>query len=112
MVEQLITATMKKEKAVLGLEEALLALQEGRAWQLVYADSFNVRGGECKNCGALLMEEGEPCAYCGKDVFAVNDLIQLAAERMIDAEGKVEQVCGPAAQRLNEVGSIGALLRF
>jgi hypothetical protein len=45
-------------------------------------------------------------------VRAVNDLIQLATERVFDLEGKVEQVRGPAAARLKEVGSIGAILRF
>jgi hypothetical protein len=49
-------------------------------------------------------------------VRAVNDLIQLAAElaaeRVFDLEGNVEQVRGPAAARLKEVGSIGAVLHF
>jgi hypothetical protein len=45
-------------------------------------------------------------------VRAVNDLIQLAAERVFDLEGKVEQVRGPAEARLKEVGSIGAGLHF
>jgi len=31
---------------------------------------------------------------------------------MFDLEGKVEQVSGPAAARLKEVGSIGAVLHF
>jgi len=112
LVEQLITAAKKKQKAVLGLDETLLALQEWRVWQLVYTDGLNLRGSECSNCAALLANEIEPCAYCGKPVRAVNDLIQLAAERVFDLEGKVEQVSGPAAAGLKEVGSIGAVLHF
>jgi pyrimidine deaminase RibD-like protein len=69
-------------------------------------------GSECTNCAALLASEIEPCAYCGKPVRAVNDLIELAAERVFDLEGKLEQVSGPAAARLKEVGSIGAVLHF
>lgn len=42
----------------------------------------------------------------------VNNLIQLAAERVFDLEGKVEQVRGPAAARLKDEGGIGAVLHF
>src|SRR4029450_7772542 len=40
LVESLITAARKKQKAVLGLEETLLALQEWRVWQLVFSGGF------------------------------------------------------------------------
>jgi hypothetical protein len=112
LVEQLITAAHKKQKAVLGIEETLLALQEWRVWQLVYTEGLNVRGSQCTNCEALLASERDPCAYCSHPVRAVSDLIQLAAERVFDLEGKIEQVRGPAAARLKEEGSIGAVLHF
>lgn len=112
LVEQLITAAKKREKAVLGLDETLLALQELRVWQLVYADEFTLRGSQCTNCGALSDRETGPCAYCGKAARALNDLIEFAATRVVEMHGKVEQVRGSAAARLQEVGSIGALLRF
>lgn len=112
LVEQLITAAKKKQKAVLGLEETLLALLEWRVWQLVYTEGFNVRGSQCTSCLALLATDNGPCAYCGHPVLVLNDLIQLATERVFDLEGKVEQVRGPAAARLKGEGSIGAVLRF
>jgi hypothetical protein len=112
LVEQLITAANKRQNAMLGLEETLLALQEWRVWQLVYTEGFNVQGSQCTNCQGLLATQNKPCDYCGRPVRAVNDLIQLATERVFDLEGKVEQVRGPAAARLKEVGSIGAILRF
>jgi peptide subunit release factor 1 (eRF1) len=112
LVNQLITAANKKQKAVLGLEETLLALQEWRVWQLVYTEGFNTRGSQCTNCRALLATENQPCRYCRHPVRVLNDLIQLATERVFDLEGKVEQVRGPAAASLKEVGSIGAVLHF
>ncbi|HBB94801.1 MAG TPA: hypothetical protein DC054_05370 [Blastocatellia bacterium] len=111
LVEQLITAAHKKQNAVVGLEHTLLALQEWRVWQLVYSEGLNLRGSQCTNCEALTASD-EPCPYCSHAVRAVNDLIQLAAERVFDLEGKVEQVRGPAGARLKEVGSIGAVLHF
>jgi len=112
LVENLITAARKREQAVLGLDETLLALQEWRIWQLVYADGLARSGAMCTNCGALQAKKNEPCAYCDKDVRLVDDLVELAASRVVEMPGKVEQVRGPAARRLDEVGSIGALLRF
>jgi hypothetical protein len=112
LVESLITAAMKERKAVLGLENTLLALQESRVWQLVYAEGFEVIGGECTNCAALVTNPRGACVYCGKPVRAVDDLMQLAAERLIDRELKTEQVRGPAATRLREVGGIGAILHY
>jgi hypothetical protein len=111
LVEQLITAAHKKQNAVVGLEDTLLALQEWRVWQLVYSEGLNLRGSQCTNCEALTASD-EPCPYCSHAVRAVNDLIQFAAERVFDLEGKVEQVRGSAAARLKEVGSIGAVLHF
>jgi len=112
LVEELITAAGKNKQAVRGLDETLLALQEFRVWQLVYADDFVPRGGQCTNCGALLAKETESCSYCGKGVRSVDDLLELAAERVLEMQGRVEQVHGPAATRLKEAGSVGALLRY
>jgi len=87
-------------------------LQEWRVWQLVYTEGFNAQGSQCTNCQGLSATENKPCAYCGRPVRVVNDVIQLATELVFDLEGKVEQVRGPAAARLKEVGSTGAILRF
>lgn len=112
LVEQLIDAANEKQKAVVGIEATLRALQEWRVWQLVYTEGFNMRGSQCTNCEALLAGEPKPCVYCGQPVREANELIQLAIERVFDLGGKVEQVRGPAAARLKEVESIGAVLHF
>lgn len=112
LIERLITAAAKKEKAVLGIDETLLALQGGRVWQLVYAEGFTARGAQCTNCEALLAKLTGPCVYCGKAMRVLDDLIETAAERVVDMEGKVEQVRGSAAARFRDAGSIGAFLRF
>jgi hypothetical protein len=38
--------------------------------------------------------------------------VAFANERVLDMQGKVEQVRAVAAERLQQAGSIGALLRF
>lgn len=112
LVESLITAAMKRQKAAVGLEQTLRALQERRVWELVYSDGYVVQGGRCTNCEALHVKDNEPCSYCGKSVRAVDDLIQLAADQVMNVDGKLEHVQGPAARRLNEVGGLGAVLHY
>jgi peptide subunit release factor 1 (eRF1) len=111
LVEQLITAGSKQNQGVLGMEGTLLALQEWRVWQLIYADGFAPRGSQCTNCGALCTGRAS-CPYCGQSTNEISDLVDLAAARVLAMQGKVEEVRGQAATRLQEVGSIGALLRF
>lgn len=112
IVEELITAAAKQQQAVLGLDRTLEAIREQRTWQLIYRDGFEARGTECTNCGALSASEGESCAYCGKAVREVDDLVERADTRVLNMHGHVEHVRGAAATRLQEVGSIGALLRY
>jgi peptide chain release factor subunit 1 len=112
LVKELITAAAKHDRAVLNLASTVRAIQEWRVWELVYADGFAPRGSQCGNCAALFAEEKETCDYCGKAVHPVDDFVERAAARVLEMRGKVEQVRGAAAEKLQEVGNIGALLRF
>lgn len=112
VVEELITAASGNERAVLRLGPTLRAIQEQRVWQFVYADDFAPSGSECTNCAALLADKMEACTYCVQAVREVNDLIDRAAARVLEQGARVEQVRGAAAGRLQEVGSIGAFLRY
>lgn len=112
LVEQLMTAAAKHQKAVIKLGATLRALQEWRVSELVYTEGFTSPGGQCTNCGALFAGEKESCDFCGKEVRQINDLIDRADTRVVEMDGKVEQVRGDAAARLGEEGGIGAFLRW
>jgi hypothetical protein len=112
LVRELIDAAGGHEKAVLKLGATLRALQEWRVLQLVYTEGFTTPGGQCVNCGALFAGVKESCDYCGQAVHVVSDLIDRADARVLEMSGRVEQVRGDAATRLQEVGSIGAFLRY
>ena len=45
-------------------------------------------------------------------VKGVSDFIDRAAERVLEMQGRVEEVRGPAAASLQEYGNIGAFLRW
>jgi peptide subunit release factor 1 (eRF1) len=95
-----------------GLKPTLRALAERRIWRLVYADGVRTRGGRCSNCGMLLALTEGACDYCGGAVQPVDDLLEQMAERVLESDGKIEEVEGDAAARLQEKGGIGAFLRF
>ena len=111
MVENLIIGDADHPSAI-GLERTLRALAEERVWRLLYAAEFRPAGGRCGNCGMLLTKTEGACDYCGGKVNRIDDLIEPIVERVIEQDGKIEQVAGDAALRLQQVGNIGAVLRY
>lgn len=112
LVQELIAAAARGERAVIGLEATVAAVQEGRVWKLIYAEGFTARGGECTQCSSLIPEERRTCPYCGGTVRPLEHFVERVVERVVEMEGRIEQVRGRAAERLSEVGHIGAVLRF
>lgn len=112
LVEELITAAAKQDRAALGLDPTLASLNEGRVWRLVYAEGFKPRGWRCGACGALYSERVDPCALCHGATSETADLMDLIAHRTLETGGKVELLRGDPAARLASRGSIGAILRF
>lgn len=112
LVEELITAAAKKGYAVTGLDATLTSLKEGRIWQLVYADGFAPQSSQCTHCSTLFSEGQTLCAYCDGPLRPVDHLIGRLTDRVVDLGGKIEQVHGEAAARLQKAGGVGAFLRF
>ena len=112
LVRQLIDAAPAHRKAVVKLAPTIQAIQEQRVWQLIYADGFAPPGAQCGNCKALYAGEKAACDYCGQAVKGVSDFIDRAAERVLEMQGRVEEVRGLAAESLQEYGNIGAFLRW
>jgi stalled ribosome rescue protein Dom34 len=111
LVDSMITAAMKGERAVLGVSATLGAIQEGRVHRMVIARDFRLEGKECGSCHVLVSDGGEKCAFCGSKLEAAPDLINRASHRVLDMGGKVQLVSGEAAAKLAKAG-IGAVLRF
>ncbi len=95
-----------------GLEPTLRALAQKRVWCLVYADGVRASGGRCSNCGTLVSRFEGACDYCGGAIKPVDDLLERMSERVLESDGKIEEVEGDAAALLEQKGGIGAFLRF
>ena len=111
MVDSMITAAMKGDRAVIGVSDTLGAIQEGRVYRLVVARDFRAEGKECVACHVLVADGKENCPFCAGKLEAAPDLINRASHRVLDMGGTIQHVSGEAATRLAQAG-IGAVLRF
>ncbi len=111
LVDSLIASAGKNDRAVIGLDDTLALVQQGRVWQLVYAEGLVVGGWECQQCAALYSQERDTCGYCSGGLRRVPDLIARAAERAFEQGATIEQVHGEAAAKLKAAGGIGGWLR-
>ncbi len=99
--------------AAVGLAEVVAAVNEQRAYLLIVAEGMQAQGSRCQHCGLLSAEpELTECPACGGPVARVTDLVEALAERVLDMDGRVEEVRGHAAERLHERGGIAALTRY
>jgi len=111
-VAALETASAKQARAAAGLDDTLKALREGRVLTLLYAEGVSLRGRRCTNCGTLFEEGAELCRYCERETLPVEDLLEEMTRRVAESGGNIEPVGAAAAERLREMGGIGAFLRF
>ncbi len=112
-VEALSTAARKKRPtATLGLPDTLDALIAGKVMTLIAAANYHAGGYTCPHCGYLTAQAMKQCPLCSSPMQPVDGMVDLAVRKAIECDSRIEMVHGQAAKRLNQVGSIGALLRF
>lgn len=109
-IEEILTKAMKNENAVIGIEDVMNAIQEGRVMKLVLLKDFSIEGLLCKNCGHLTIQNITSCPYCKGEVEKANYVTDLIAQRAIEQGAFVDIVYDNP--KLKETGGIGAILRF
>jgi peptide chain release factor subunit 1 len=110
LLDQVITVVAKGGAATLGLADTLVALQEGRVYQLLVDVNYHAPGYTCENCGAVMVEERTDCPYCGHHVTKTDDAVNLAVQKVVNAGLKV--VVLEHDPRLSEAGGIASVLRY
>jgi peptide chain release factor subunit 1 len=109
-INALLTKVMKNENAVIGIENVLNALQEGRIMKLIILKNYKTAGLSCINCGNPAIQEFISCPYCKGTMQQVTNIADLVAQKAVEQGAIVEVVSGN--KKLEESGSIGAFLRF
>ncbi len=113
LIEQAVTAAHKGGPGRIGLADTLDALQQGSAYHLLVDRSFHAPGWQCKNCRAIITDEGVgagPCPYCGRDRAPTTDAVNTAIHRAVECGIKVSVLQGDAT--LAAAGGIAAVLRY
>ncbi len=109
-VESLIAKALKKENAVLGLDNVISALQEQRVMKLVFVKDYNANGYNCSSCNYLSVQKIDSCPYCKGKMDAVDYMVDLAGQKAIQQSALIEVVS--ESKKLLDAGGIGAFLRF
>jgi peptide subunit release factor 1 (eRF1) len=100
-------------KASWGLSETLRAVSDGRVHTLVLVDDYHAPGGDCGDCGLVSADTAGNCSNCGKEIVAVDDVVDLALERAFQLSAGLELVRSEEArQRMLARAPIAALLRY
>lgn len=105
-----LTSTQGSSAAVVGLDETLAALQDGRVRELIIARGLRGTARQCVNCGRADRAADPVCIMCGGE-RRVRALRTLLPELVNRHDVPVEIVAGKAAKDLRAVGGIGASLR-
>ncbi|MBN1657275.1 MAG: hypothetical protein JXA93_02685 [Anaerolineae bacterium] len=110
LVDAVIAGWKRGAGAAAGLSDTLTALQEHRAAILLVSAGFEASGYRCKSCRYLQLDKSDECPLCGGDIEPVEDLVDTMTHRALEQGVDVEIVRG--SEKLEEAGSIGALLRY
>jgi peptide subunit release factor 1 (eRF1) len=110
-VDEVVGQSLRGGLAVLGPEDVVMALNEGRIHRLVLEEDFSRAGWRCTNCDALgsNAEAAEVCPYCGGQISAVHHLGEALVARTLGEGGQVEVVAH--TNKLHSYRSVAAFLR-
>jgi len=109
LVESAITAAAKGGNGVVRLDDTLDAVQSGSVQTLIIQEGFRAPGYQCQGCQYITTQKLDICPFCGKRFTQIQDAVELAVRRVMQAGGDVEVVHGNP--QLEKAG-IAGLLRY
>jgi peptide subunit release factor 1 (eRF1) len=109
LVDRLLEASPNHR--VLGWDDTLSALVEGRVHVLMIARGRTASGYACPDGHVILIERTETCPFCREPVWPVSDLGSWAVGRALSTGASVEFLGASAGDRLRPA-VIAGLLRY
>lgn len=110
LVNSVVTSAAKGRGGVVGLEDTLGAIREGRVQSLIIRDGFRAPGYRCKSCGHLSSQPMDKCPFCDGETEQIQDAVEMAVRQVMSAGGDVEVLHD--GQNMKGFDRIGALLRY
>jgi len=114
LVTDLVTSAQKGDKAVLGVNATINAINEGRVYLLIYPNGYSIEGFRCSLCEVILdhIPQDGKCPYCQERCHSIENLILEASEKVFEIGGKVIAIKEPVQiEKLVNSGILGAFLR-
>ena len=112
LVDQIVGAAESGGQGVVGIDDTLQAVLDGRVHLLAVAEGIATEGSECLSCGYFAAKEFPECPVCGGEPEPVPDVVDRAIEKAYLAGAQVEVVLGEAREWLLARGGLGAVLRY
>lgn len=118
LVDAVVTGAAKGRGGVVGLEDTLGAVREGRVQNLVIRDGFRAPGYRCLNCGHLSAKTMETCPFCGGETEQIPDAVEVAVRQVMASGGDVDVLRNgdggetQGGTHVKGFDQIGALLRY
>jgi len=109
-LQELFDKSGKEGGSVFGLDAVLNALQQGNVRKMYLIADHTEKGMACRSCKALTPIVEGPCPYCGGELFSVPHMFDLAMQKSLDQNARVDII--QHAPELSKAGGIGALLRY
>ncbi|RUL88514.1 baeRF10 domain-containing protein [Tautonia sociabilis] len=97
-----------------GPTEVLDALQQGRAYEIVFGSSRAMPGSRCRSCGYRFGAPTVQCVYCGgraSMVDAAQEIMKMALSQRIASVHLLDRPDGRAPDPLERAHGVAALLR-
>lgn len=111
LIQKLRGETLSGNLGVIGLEDTLHAWQVGQVLTLLINEGFHAPGQRCPQCGSLTVREGS-CPYCGQALEHLQDVVEELVKRAFLGNTDIKFIVEENKEALDEMGGIGALLRF
>ncbi len=113
LVTEVVEMAGSGARATCGVDATLEALWAAGIRTLIIAETMQLSGTECSNCGRLHRGHASICPNCGAATHVLPDFNHQVAGRAAEQGGRVEVVHGAAAKRLDKAGEgLAAFLRF
>jgi peptide subunit release factor 1 (eRF1) len=110
LVQKMVTSAAKGNHAIVGLEDTLRTVGEGRVQTLIISDGFRLPGFIHNGSTFLTAHANNAPPFGEGEMRPVNDVIEAAVHRTLEQGGQVEIISDNA--QLDQAGRIGALLRY
>ncbi|MCJ7657954.1 MAG: hypothetical protein MUO67_02270 [Anaerolineales bacterium] len=110
LIDTVVTNAAKGHGGVLGLEDTLSAVHDGRVQTLVLRAGYGHPGYLCQGCDLLTAQEIDSCPFCGGEFDRIADAVDLAVRRVLRSGGEVEML--HEFKENQDFGEIGALTRY